>query len=567
MLCLNLIKELKEIKNIGKVEVIPLGGIGEFGMNCMALRYQDEMILIDAGMGFPEESSYGVDLSVPNFDFLEEYRDDLTALILTHGHEDHIGALPFLLKKFNLPVYASRFTLGLAERKLEEHELLNDVLLHRVRANDKVEIGCFTIEFIHASHSLVDCFSLAVKTPVGTIIHTGDYKIDDTPVIGKPYDLKTLGKYGDEGVLALLGDSTNATVPGRTPSERDVIPAIDEIFAQTHGRLIITTFSSSIHRLQVVFDIALTHGRKVCVLGRSMLRNVEIAEEQGFLQIADGLQVSLGEARQLRDDEIVYLITGSQAEPRAVMNQLATQGYKGLQIEKGDTIILSARIIPGNERAISKMIGHIYKHGGNIIEEKRRLVHVSGHASQEDIRIMVETSKPKFVVPIHGEYRMLFRHKEFVKNHLGYADENIILIENGDVLELEADRAAVVGKRDIGRIFIDEESMEELEYETVRERKKMAFSGAIILVVTMDKKTKKVVGEPQITFNGVAGIDLANGIVKGARASVTDALNRMKKDEFRDMPTLKENLRIALKRFIQKEAGGKPVIIPTIIEV
>ncbi len=536
-------------------------------MNCMALRYEDEMILIDAGMGFPEETPYGVDLSVPNFDFLEEYRDDLTALILTHGHEDHIGALPFLLKRFNLPVYASRFTLGLAERKLEEHELMNDVLLHRVRANDVVEVGSFKIEFIHASHSLVDCFSLAVKTPVGTIIHTGDYKIDDTPVIGKPYDLETLGRYGDEGVLALLGDSTNATVPGRTPSERDVIPAIEEIFEQTQGRLIITTFSSSIHRLQIVFDIAHAFGRKVCVLGRSMLRNVDVAEEMGFLDIPEGLSIDLSQARQMADDQIVYLITGSQAEPRAVMNQLATQGYKGLQIEKGDTIILSARIIPGNERAISKMIGHIYKHGGNIIEEKRRLVHVSGHAAQEDIRIMVETARPKFVVPIHGEYRMLFRHKEFVKNHLGYADENIILIENGDVLELQADRAAVIEKLDIGRTFIDDDSSEELEYGTVRERKKMAFSGAIILVVTMDKKTKKIVGEPQITFQGVAGIDPSNGIVEDARKSIVNAISGMKKGEFNDKNLFKETLRVALKRFIQKEAGGKPLIIPTIVEV
>lgn len=536
-------------------------------MNCMALRYEDEMILIDAGMGFPEETPYGVDLSVPNFDFLEEYRNDLTALILTHGHEDHIGALPFLLKRFNVPVYASRFTLGLAERKLEDHDLLDDVLLHRVQANDVVEVGSFKIEFIHASHSLVDCFSLAVKTPVGTIIHTGDYKIDDTPVIGKPYDLKTLGRYGDEGVLALLGDSTNATVPGRTPSERDVIPAIEEIFEQTHGRLIITTFSSSIHRLQIVFDIANAFGRKVCVLGRSMLRNIEIAEEQGFLDIPEGLSIDLSQARQTRDDEIVYLITGSQAEPRAVLNQLATQGYKGLQIEKGDTIIISARIIPGNERSISKMIGHIYKHGGNIIEEKRRLVHVSGHAAQEDIRIMVETARPKFVVPIHGEYRMLFRHKEFVKNHLGYADENIILIENGDVLEFESDRARVIEKRDIGRTFIDDDSSEELEYNTVRERKKLAFSGAISLVVTLDKKTKKLMEDPQITYQGVAGMDFDDGMMEDALQTVIDSVNNMPKKDFTNQATFKENLRVNLKRFIQKETGAKPVIIPTVVEV
>jgi ribonuclease J len=533
----------------------------------MALRYRDEMILIDAGMGFPEETPYGVDLSVPNFDFLEQYADDLTALVLTHGHEDHIGALPFLLRRFNLPVYASRFTLALAERKLEEHNLLNDVLLHRVQANDVAKIGSFEVEFIHASHSLIDCFSLAVKTPVGTIIHTGDYKIDDTPVIGKPYDLKTLARYGDEGVLALLGDSTNATVPGRTPSEQAVIPALNEIFEQTRGRLFITTFSSSIHRLQVVFDIAKANGRKVCVMGRSMLRNVEIAEEQGFLTFPEDLVISLGEARRIRDEDICYLITGSQAEPRAVMNQLATQGYKGLKIEKGDTIVLSARIIPGNERAISKMIGHIYKSGGNIIEEKRRLVHVSGHASQEDIRIMVETARPKYVIPIHGEYRMLFRHKEYVKNHLGYAEENIILIENGDHLELEPNRASVVSRTEIGRTFIDDDSSGELEYDIVRERKKLAFSGAITLVVTLDKKTKKLVETPQITYQGVAGMDFGDGMMEDAMKTVIDSVNNMPKKDFTNPATFKENLRVNLKRFIQKETGAKPVIIPTVVEV
>jgi ribonuclease J len=269
----------------------------------------------------------------------------------------------------------------------------------------------------------------------------------------------------------------------------------------------------------------------------------------------------------MRDDEIIYMVTGSQAEPRAVLMQLATQGYKGLQIEKGDTIVLSARIIPGNERAISKMIGHIYKHGGNIIEEKRRLVHVSGHAAQEDIRIMVETARPKYVVPIHGEYRMLFRHKEFVKNHCGYEDENIILIENGDVLEFENGRAAVVGKRDIGRVFVDEESWEELDYDTIRERKKMAFNGAITLTITLDKKTRKLVGEPQFSFQGVAGIDEKNGMIGGARKSLANALDNMKKDDLSNLPALKENLRVVLKRFIQKEAGGRPVIIPTIVEV
>ncbi len=551
-----------------KIEIVPLGGIGEFGMNCMGIRYGDEMIIVDAGMGFPEETPYGVDISIPNFDFLEEYRDDLTALILTHGHEDHVGALAYILKKFNLPVYGSRFTLALAEKRLEEFRMLDDVLLHRVEANDVIDVGNFKIEFIHASHSLVDCFSLAIKTPLGTVIHTGDYKIDDTPVIGKPYDLDTLRRYGDEGVLALLADSTNATVPGRTPSEQAVIPAFREIFEETPGRLFVATFSSSIHRLQIILDLAHEYGRKLCVLGRSMQKNVEIAQEQGLLKVAHGATVSMGEARALDDDEICYLITGSQGENRAALWNAATSTYKGLEIQKGDTVVLSARIIPGNEKSISRLIGHLYKRGANIIEEKRRLVHVSGHASQEDIKIMVETARPKYLVPIHGEYRMLFRHKEYVKNHVaGYSDDNIVLIENGDVLELDEFGARVVAKHELHKTFIDEESMGEIEYDVVRERKKLAYGGAISLVVMIDKATHKIAGEPQITFQGVAGLEPTNGFAAEARQAISEAIAEMKVSQIADKTVFKENLRIHLKRFVQKEIHSRPVIVTTVVEV
>ena len=553
---------------MGKIEIIPLGGIGEFGMNCMGIRYADEMIIVDAGMGFPEETPFGIDISIPNFDFLEEYRDDLTALVLTHGHEDHIGALPYFLKKFNIPVYGSRFTLSLAEKRLEEHDLLDSVLLHRVKANDVAEIGSFAVEFIHASHSLVECFSLAIKTPVGTLIHTGDYKIDETPVIGAPYDLKTLGRYGDEGVLALLADSTNATVPGRTPSEKAVIPAFEDIFANTTGRIFVATFSSSMHRLQVVSDVAHAFGRKVCVLGRSMQKNVELAEDQGLLTIPYGTLIPLGESRSLPDDEIVYLVTGSQGESRAALANLAHGTYKGMEIEKGDTVVLSARIIPGNEKAISRLIGSLYKRGANIIEEKRRLIHVSGHASQEDIRIMTETARPKYVVPIHGEYWMLFRHKEFIKNHVpGYTDENVILIENGDHLEIDDHGARIVEHDNLEYTFIDEAHLGEIDYDIVRERKKLAYSGMISLVVTIDKHTKELKNEPQITVQGVAGIDPLNGTLRNAREAITDAVAEMKREEFADKNSAAENLRVHLKRFIQKETGTKPVIVPTIVEV
>ncbi|HSE31065.1 MAG TPA: ribonuclease J [Pyrinomonadaceae bacterium] len=563
------------------LEIIPLGGIGEFGMNCMALRYGDEMIILDAGMGFPEETAYGVDVSIPNFEFLEPYREDITAIILTHGHEDHLGALPYILKKFNVPVYCSHFTAGLAESKLEEHDLLGDVLLHRVEPRDIVELGFFTIEFIRVSHSLVDCFSLAIKTPVGTVIHTGDYKVDETPVIGEPIDLRSFRRYGQDGVLALLSDSTNATVPGRTPSERAVIPAFEEIFAEARGRIIIAAFASSIHRLQIVLDVSQQFNRRVCVLGRSMQKNVEVADRLGYLDIPDGLLVSLNQAKLMSDDEIVFLVTGSQGESRAALSQMATQSYKGLTIDEGDTVVLSARIIPGNERLISRMIGFIYKRGANIIEEKRRLIHVSGHASQEDIRILTEAVRPRYVVPIHGEYRMLFRHKEFVKNHLGYAEENIILIENGDVLEFDGERAAVIDKREVGRTFIDESGFEEISSELVRERKQLAYEGTITLVVTIKSDTGELVGNPRIVARGVRGLSsnvhlaqvgMANemngeDLTKEALQVVLAALAGASRQTLEDDSLLKEHLRVELKRFIFKQTGSKPVIMPMIIRV
>jgi ribonuclease J len=549
------------------LEIIPLGGIGEFGMNCMAVRYEDEMLILDAGMGFPEETAYGVDVCIPNFDFLEEYRDNITAIVLTHGHEDHLGALPYLLKKFNVPVYCSHFTAGLAESKLEEHDLVENTLVHRVAPRDVIDIGYFTVEFIRVSHSLVDCFSLAIKTPVGTIIHTGDYKVDETPVIGEPIDLRSFRRYGQEGVLALLSDSTNATVPGRTPSERAVIPAFEEIFAEAKGRIVVAAFASSIHRLQIVLDVAQQFNRRVCVLGRSMHKNVEVSDRLGYLDIPDGLLVSLNEAKQMSDHEIVFLVTGSQGESRAALSQMASQSYKGLMIDEGDTVVLSARIIPGNERLISRMIGMIYKRGANIIEEKRRLIHVSGHASQEDIRIMTEAVRPKFVVPIHGEYRMLFRHKEFVKNHLGYAEENIILIENGDVLELDGERATVVEKRDVPRTFIDDSGFEEITSETVRQRKQMAYEGIVTLIVTIDAETGELQTPPEIVARGVRGFDSTNGNVKDAQRVVAAALAGASRQTIQDEGLLKEHLRVELKRFIQKLTGARPVIMPVVVQV
>jgi len=534
----------------------------------MAVRYGEDMILVDVGMGFPAETAYGVDVEVPDFDFLEEYRDNIIAVVITHGHEDHIGALPYVLKKFNVPVYASHFTMGLIESKLEEHELLSDVLLHRVEPRDRVEIGEFEVEFIRVSHSLVDCFALAINTSVGTIIHTGDYKVDETPVIGEPIDLRTLRRYGQEGVLALTSDSTNATVPGRTPSERAVIPDFEEIFSEAEGRIFVATFASSIHRLQIVIDVAQQFDRKVCVLGRSMIKNVEIAERLGYLDLHEGMIVSLQQAKKMPDDEIVYLVTGSQGEARAALSQLSTQSYKGLTIEEGDTVVLSARIIPGNERAISRLIGQIYKRGAAIIDEKRRLIHVSGHASQEDIRIMTEAVRPKFVVPVHGEYRMLYRHKEFLKNHCDFPEENIVLVENGDVLELSPDRAVVVEKREVGRTFIDDSGFEEIDGEVVKERRQLAYDGVITPVVTIDEESGEMEGEPEVVARGVLGLSgNGDGLLGDMRRVVAEAVEAATRDERRDASILRERVRLELKRFIQKQTGARPVILPVVVQV
>ena len=548
---------------------MPLGGLGEFGSNCLAVRHGEDMIIIDVGMGFPEESAFGVDVCIPDFEFLEEYRENIIAAVITHGHEDHIGALPYLLKRFNVPVYASHFTMGLIESKLEEHDLLGDVLLHRVEPRDVVEIGEFEVEFIRVSHSLIDCFALAINTPAGTIIHTGDYKVDETPVIGEPIDLRTLRRYGQEGVLALTSDSTNATVPGRTPSERAVIPDFEEIFSQAEGRIFVATFASSIHRLQIVFDVAQQFDRKVCVLGRSMVKNVEIAERLGYLDLHEGMLVSLQESRRLDDDGVVYLVTGSQGESRAALSQLSSQSYKGLSIGEGDTVVLSARIIPGNERAISRLIGEIYKRGAAIIDEKRRLIHVSGHASQEDIRIMTEAVRPKFVVPVHGEYRMLYRHKEFLKNHCDFPEENIILIENGDVLELDGERATVIDKRTVGRTFIDETGFEEIGGEVVRERRQLAYDGVVTPVVTISEETGLLEVPPEVVARGLLGADGdgTSELVRDMQRVVTEAVEAATREERRDTSLLKERVRVELKRFIQKQTGSRPVIMPVVVQV
>ncbi|HEV8482476.1 MAG TPA: ribonuclease J [Blastocatellia bacterium] len=549
-----------------QLEIIPLGGVGHFGMNMMAMRAGGEAIIIDAGMGFPEEDLPGVDIVIPDFSFIDEYRDEITAIVLTHGHEDHIGAVPFLLKEINVPVYGTHLTLALLGNKLEEHGLSETVQLHSVESRDRVKLGAFEVEWIHVSHSLTSCTAVAITTPVGVVIHSGDFKIDDTPVVGPSIDLERLTEYGDQGVLALLADSTNAERPGRTQSERAVIPAFEKIFEEATGRIVVSCFTSSVHRVQIVLDMARDFGRNVALLGRSMLRNVETADSLRQLDAPDGMFVTPAQARQMDDDRLVLLAAGCQGDPMSAMTKLATDQHKNLSVGEGDLVVLSARNIPGNERAISRLISHCYKRGAQVIDSSIARIHVSGHGSQDDLKILIEATRPKFLVPIHGEYRQLYRHKEWAST-LGIVEPgNIVIIENGDVLELDESSAKITAKEFVGRTFIDG-TYGEVQDIVVRDRKHLAYDGIVVPIVAINPTSGEVEAEPEIVTRGFVHEEDPDGIVVELKQLVEDTINSASHEERIDCAVIKEKIRLELKRFIQKGTGRRPMIIPVVIEV
>ena len=550
----------------GRLEIIPLGGVGHFGMNMMAMRAGGEAIIIDAGMGFPEEDLPGVDIVIPDFSFIDEYRDEITAIVLTHGHEDHIGAVPFLLKEINAPVYGTHLTLALLGNKLEEHGLSETVQLHSVESRDRVDLGAFKVEWIHVSHSLTACTAVAITTPVGVVIHSGDFKIDDTPVVGPSIDLERLTEYGDQGVLALLADSTNAERPGRTQSERAVIPAFEKIFEEAGGRIVVSCFTSSVHRVQIVLDMARDFGRNVALLGRSMVRNVETADSLRQLDAPDGMFVTPAQARQMDDDRLVLLAAGCQGDPMSAMTKLATDQHKNLSVGEGDLVVLSARNIPGNERAISRLISHCYKRGAHVIDSSIARIHVSGHGSQEDLKILIEATRPRFLVPIHGEYRQLYRHKEWAST-LGIVEPgNIVIIENGDVLELDESSARITAKEFVGRTFIDG-TYGEVEDIVVRDRKHLAYDGIVVPIVAINPTSGEVESDPEIVTRGFVHEEDPDGIIVDLKQLVEDTINSASHEERIDCAVIKEKIRLELKRFIQKGTGRRPMIIPVVIEV
>jgi ribonuclease J len=546
---------------------IPLGGLGEFGMNMMALRLGDDIIVIDAGMMFPESELLGVDLVIPDITYLKQNRAHVRAIVLTHGHEDHIGALPYILRDLNVPVYGTRFTLALVKKRLDEAGLLQSTTLREVIPGGRlVEIGPFEIEFIPVTHSTIDCVALAVRTPLGVIIHTGDFKIDQTPVGGAPFDLHAFARYGHEGVLALFSDSTNVERPGFTGSERNVVPRIEELCRSAPRRVILSCFASSIHRIQQVIDIAARVGRKIAFVGRSMVDNVEIAHSLEYLRIPDGMVVRPQDIRGFDPKRLVILASGSQAEPMSSLSRIAVDNHRFVSVDENDSVILSARIIPGNEKAIFRMLDHMFRRRALVYyDNSAGTIHVSGHASQEEQKLVLQLVKPKYFIPVHGEYRHLFRHAALA-HQLGCVTGEILVLEDGHALEFTEDGAFRRDPVTAGRVCVDSGSLEEIEEVVIRDRKHLSEDGVVVPIIAIDKHTGRMESQPEIVTRGMFS-DNGTEFIAGARDVVLKTVEQSNAEEKSDWSVIKEKIRVDLKRYINKQTSKRPLILPVILEV
>jgi ribonuclease J len=553
-------------KSSQSLTVIPLGGLGEFGMNMMALRFGEDIIVIDAGMMFPESELLGVDLVIPDITYLKQSRAHVRAIVLTHGHEDHIGALPYILRDLNVPVYGTRFTLALVKKRLEEAGLLQSTTLREVLPGRKVEIGPYEVEFISVTHSTIDCVALAIRTPVGVIIHTGDFKIDQTPVGGVPFDLHAFARYGNEGVLALFSDSTNVERPGFTPSERAIVPRIEELCRSAPRRVILSCFASSIHRIQQVIDIAARVGRKIAFVGRSMVDNVEIAHSLECLRIPDGMVVRPQDIRGFDPKRIVILASGSQAEPMSSLSRIAVDNHRFVSVDENDSVILSARIIPGNEKAIFRMLDHMFRRRALVYyDNSAGTIHVSGHASQEEQKLLLQLVKPKYFIPVHGEYRHLFRHAALA-HQIGCVSGEILLLEDGKTIEFTEEGAHRRDPVTAGRVCVDSGSLEEIEEVVIRDRKHLSEDGVVVSIIAIDKHTGKMESHPEIVTRGLMS-DNGQELIAGARAVIISTIEQSNAEEKSDWGVIKEKIRVDLKRYINKHTSKRPLILPVILEV
>ncbi|MDD5541878.1 MAG: ribonuclease J [Acidobacteriia bacterium] len=551
-----------------KVEIIPLGGLGEFGMNMMFIRSGSTAVVVDAGIMFPDDELPGVDVVVPDITYLREHRSEIQAILLTHGHEDHIGALPFVLPEINVPVYGTAFTLALAEDRLREHGLLESVKLIEIHPCDRITLGEMEVEFIQVTHSIVDAVALAITTPAGVLIHTGDFKIDPTPIDHKNFDAGRFEEYGRRGVLALMSDSTNVERKGNTPSERAVNARFDEIFSAATGAIIISCFATSIHRIQIVLDTAQKFGRRVALLGRGMVQVYQLAMEMGLLHHAEGLCIRPGNDRPVHRDRVVYLSTGSQGEPMAALARIAVDENKHYKVQRGDVVIISARMIPGNEKSVLRMVNHLYKRGAEVFYDdgSQPPIHVSGHASADELKWMIQTVRPKYFIPLHGEYRQLMRHAQLAEE-TGAVSGQIIVMESGCHLVLDQEAARLLDTVPVGRICIDEGSLEEVDEVVVRERRHISEDGIVLPIIAINKHTGAIERSPEIVSRGFVTMDQNEDLISNASEVVRKTLEDASIEEKTDQTLIRNKITRDLKKFFFKQTQKRPLVLPVILEI
>ncbi len=548
-----------------RLQIIPLGGLGEIGKNMMAIKYQETIVVIDAGLMFPEDELLGIDVVIPDITYLVENQDKVKAILLTHGHEDHVGALPYVLREINPPVYGSKLTLGIVEGKIKEHNLDN-LHLNVVRPRDKVKIGPFEVEFFRVSHSIPDCMAIAIHTPLGIILHTGDFKLDQTPVDGQVVDFRKMAELGEKGVLVMLGDSTNADREGFTMSEKLVGNTFDELFGKCNGRIIITTFASNIHRIQQAISTAARYGRKVAVIGRSMINNVKVSTQLGYLDMPEGILIEMEEINNYPPEKLVIVTTGSQGEPMSALTRMATADHRWVGIQPGDTVIISANPIPGNEKLVAKTVDLLFKQGAEVIYERSAMVHVSGHASQEELKIVLNLIKPKYFIPVHGEYRHLMKHAKLAET-LGIPRSRIFVAENGQIIEIGKKKANIAGKVTAGKVLVDGLGVGDVGNIVLRDRKQLSQDGIMIVVVTINKESGEVVAGPDIVTRGFVYVRESEQLIENAKLKVKEALDLCFRKNITEWAVIKSQVRDKLGKHLYEKTGRRPMILPIIMEV
>ncbi len=549
------------------VRIIPLGGLGEIGKNITLYEYDGEMFLVDCGMSFPDEDMPGIDIVIPDFSFILENKDKIKGMVVTHGHEDHIGAIPYLLRDFNIPIYATRLTIGLIEGKLKEHKLLGDAKLNIIKPGEKVIFGKFTVEFIHVNHSIPDAVGFAITCPAGTVVHTGDFKIDTTPIDDYVIDIGRFAEYGKQGVLALLADSTNAERMGYTASERLVGGSFSNLFNKAEGhRIIVATFSSNIHRIQQIIDEAVNCNRKVAVSGRSMINVVNVADELGYLNVPENVLIDVADVKYYEPGEIVIVTTGSQGEPLSALHRIAFSDHKQIDIIPGDMIIISATPIPGNEKLVSKVINELMKSGANVVYERMYDVHVSGHACQEELKLMMSVVKPKYVIPLHGEQKHLMKHANLALQ-MGIPEENILVSANGGVIELSSDKMVCNESVPAGRVMVDGLGVGDVGSIVLRDRKHLSDDGIIIVAMSMDRITREVISGPDIISRGFVYVKESEELMTEIREVVCDVLERCYITNVRDWNTTKLRIKDGVAKFLFTKTKRSPMVLPIIMEV